>query len=69
MTTSQITYSVATTFKGNESNPYENRAKSMEDGETMFADFTRFPEKDLIEVELIEITEDEVKSLKTWSRE
>lgn len=69
MTTNQTTYSLVTTFKGNESNPFENPAKTLEEAEKMFAAFTRFPEKDLLTVELIELTEDKVKSLKIWNRE
>jgi len=67
-TTITITYSVETTYKGNESNPFENPANTLEEAEAMFAKFISFPEDNLIEVELVELG-GEAKSLKTWNRE
>jgi len=64
------TYSVETTYKNNESDPFENPASTLKEAEAMFAKLISFPEGYLIEVELVEIDEDgEVKSLKTWTRE
>lgn len=51
-------YSIVTT--------YENPAKTLAQAEQIFADLTRYPENDLIEVELVDFTGVDATSLKIW---